>query len=155
VSAVDTGPTRVPVPGLHDPVAFGYSHVVVAPPGRLVVVGGQYGSGPDGHVTSPDFADQVTRSFDNLATALAAAGLTLDDVIGLRTFVVDHDPSKLEVLLAELHRRWGDRPPAQTLLGVAALALPDMLFEVDATAVAPPTGGGSTVDGGRSAGEDG
>ncbi|MFI6580891.1 hypothetical protein [Embleya sp. NPDC050493] len=34
-------------------------------------------------------------------------------------------------------RIWGDQPPAQTLLGVAAPALPDMLFEVDALAVRP------------------
>lgn len=42
--------------------------------------------------------------------------------------------SELDILLATLRRIWGDQPPAQTLLGVAALALPDMLFEVDAVA---------------------
>ncbi|MFG1782399.1 hypothetical protein ACGFIU_08160 [Rhodococcus oryzae] len=30
---------------------------------------------------------------------------------------------------------WGDRPPTQTLTGVAALALSNMRFEIDAVAV--------------------
>ncbi|UFR07665.1 hypothetical protein KBP30_38005 [Streptomyces sp. Go40/10] len=35
------------------------------------------------------------------------------------------------------HARFGDRLPARTLSGVASLALPGMLFEVDAVAVRP------------------
>jgi hypothetical protein len=57
------------------------------------------------------------------------------DVVQLRTFIVDHNIEKLNVLVQLIHERWGDRPPTQTLIGVAALALPDMLFEVDALAV--------------------
>jgi enamine deaminase RidA (YjgF/YER057c/UK114 family) len=128
--------TIVDPDGLHDPTSFGYSHVVRVPtPGELVFVAGQYGSGPDGHTTSDDFATQVDVAFANLGTALAAAGLTFADVVRLGTSVVDHGPERLEVVLAALRRTWGDRAPAQTLVGVAALALPDMLFEVDAIAV--------------------
>ena len=64
--------------------------------------------------------------------------------MGLRTFIVDHDAARLATVLEALRRIWGDEPPAQTLLGVAALALPDMLFEVDATAVAPSGDGSSS-----------
>ncbi|WP_229718730.1 RidA family protein [Nocardia jinanensis] len=44
--------------------------------------------------------------------------------------------------MAQSPARWtghfrGDRPPVRTLTGVAALALPTMLFEVDAVAVRP------------------
>jgi enamine deaminase RidA (YjgF/YER057c/UK114 family) len=55
----------------------------------------------------------------------------------LRTYVVDHGPDKLDVLVGAVRRIWGDQPPAQTLLGVAGLALPDMRFEVDAVAARP------------------
>ena len=50
-------PDLVNPPDLHDPTAFGYSHVAVGPPGRVVVIGGQYGSGPDGHTTYGDWHD--------------------------------------------------------------------------------------------------
>lgn len=124
-------------PALHDPVGFGYSHVVSVPAGDVVLIGGQYASGPDGTVTSADFAEQVERSFANLGTALAAVGLGYQHVARLGTYIVDHDHAKLEALLRVIKRIWGDQPPAQTLIGVAALALPGMLFEVDAIAARP------------------
>jgi enamine deaminase RidA (YjgF/YER057c/UK114 family) len=122
-------------PALHDPVGFGYSHV--ADTHDLVFVAGQYASGPDGSVPSADFTEQVELAFANLGTALAAAGLGFEHVARLGTFIVDHDEAKLEALVGVIARIWGEHPPAQTLLGVARLALPDMLFEVDAVAVRP------------------
>lgn len=120
--------------GLHTPTGYGYSHIVSAP-GEQVFIAGQYGSDESGHVVYPDFAEQVARAFGNLRTALAAVGLGPSDVVRIGTYVVGHDERKLEVLLKELHATWGTELPAQTLIGVAALALPDMLFEVDAVAV--------------------
>ncbi|GHI88709.1 RidA family protein [Streptomyces xanthophaeus] len=122
--------------GLHDPAGYGYSHIVSAP-GEQVFVAGQYGSDESGHVVSEDFAEQVAQAFANLRTALAAVGLGPADVVRIGTYVVAHDQEKLEVLLNELHATWGAELPAQTLIGVAALALPDMLFEIDAVAVRP------------------
>jgi enamine deaminase RidA (YjgF/YER057c/UK114 family) len=55
-----------------------------------------------------------------------------------RSYVVDHDFAKLQALGEAERRIWGDQPPTQTLLGVASLALPGMLFEVDALAVRQP-----------------
>lgn len=122
--------------GLHDPTRFGYSHVAAVPAGsELVFVAGQYGSDASGQTTSPDFGAQVARSFVNLGTALQAAGVGYGDVVQIRTYIVDHSPEKLDMLLAAVRGIWGDRPPTQTLVGVAALALSDMLFEVEAVAV--------------------
>ncbi|GAB2678075.1 RidA family protein [Nocardia goodfellowii] len=120
-------------PELHDPTGFGYSHVARVR-GELVFIAGQYDSDAEGHTTSTDFATQVDRAFTNLGTALGSAGLDYADVFQLRTFIVDHDLGKLEVLGKKIAEIWGDRPPVQTLVGVAALALPGMLFEVDAVA---------------------
>jgi enamine deaminase RidA (YjgF/YER057c/UK114 family) len=99
---------------LQDPTGLGYSHVARTS-GDLVFIAGQYASDGDGHVTSPDFAEQVDRSLDNLRTALTAAGLDYEDVVQLRTHIVGHDAAKLEVLANRIARIWGSRPPTQTL----------------------------------------
>ncbi|MER5268053.1 Rid family hydrolase [Actinosynnema sp. NPDC002837] len=119
---------------LPDPTGYGYSHVA-ATTGDLVFVAGQYGCDADGRLVSDDFAEQVDRAYANLGTALRAVGLDYRHVARLGTYVVGHDADRLTVLRDHALRIWGDRPPAQTLLGVATLALPGMLFEVDAVAV--------------------
>lgn len=130
--------TLVNPDGLHDPAPFGYSHTAAVPAGtELVLVAGQYASDPDGAVVSADFAEQVKRTFDNLGTALAAHGLVLGDVVQLRTYVVDHDVTKLGPIAGAVGEIWGAAPPVQTLIGVASLATPDVLFEVEAVAARP------------------
>ncbi|MFD3941418.1 RidA family protein [Streptomyces sp. NPDC058579] len=140
-----TGTTTTPAtdqrtitnPGtLHDPSPFGYSHAVSAP-GELVFIGGQYASDATGAPVPGDFAAQVELAFTNLRLALEGAGLGFEHVVRLGSYIVDHDLAKLEVLGKALHGAFGDRLPAQTLSGVAALALPGMLFEIDAVAVRP------------------
>ncbi|WP_280235757.1 RidA family protein [Nocardia cyriacigeorgica] len=120
--------------GLHDPTGFGYSHVARVR-GELVFIAGQYDSDAEGHTTSEDFATQVDRAFANLGIALRSQGLDYADVAQLRTHIVDHDLPKLAVIGQKVADIWGGQPPTQTLTGVAALALPGMLFEVDAVAV--------------------
>lgn len=120
--------------GLHNPVPFGYSHTAAVPAGaELVFVSGQYGSGPDGTVVSPDFAGQVKQAFSNLGVALAAHGLELSDVVQLRTYVVSPDFEKLGII-GQAVAGGGATPPTQTVIGVAGLAAPDILFEVEAVA---------------------
>ncbi|MFE0099910.1 RidA family protein [Streptomyces sp. NPDC059009] len=121
---------------LHDPTPFGYSHAVSAP-GELVFIGGQYASDADGAPVPGDFAAQVELALDRLRSALEGVGLGYEHVVRLGTFIVAHDHDKLVALGKALHGRFGDRLPAQTLSGVASLALPGMLFEVDAVAVRP------------------
>ena len=124
--------------GLHDPVPFGYSHTASVPAGtELVLVAGQYGSGRDGAVVSTDFTEQVQQAFRNLGVALAAHGLGLSDVVQLRTYVVNPDFDKLGAIGQAVQSGCGEHPPTQTVIGVAGLAMPDILFEVEAVAARP------------------
>ena len=124
--------------GLHDPVPFGYSHTATIPAGTdLVLVAGQYGSNTDGAVVSSEFTEQVQQAFTNLGVALAAHGLDLSHVVQLRTYVVNPDLDKLVAIREAVRGGCGESLPTQTVIGVAGLARPDILFEVEAVAARP------------------
>ncbi len=123
---------------LHDPVAFGYSHTAsVAAGSELVFVAGQYASNAVGEVVSGEFGEQVEQAFGNLGVALADHGLDLRHVVQLRTYVVDHDFGKLGAIVEAVRDGWGATPPTHTVIGVAGLATPEVLFEVEAIAARP------------------
>lgn len=122
-------------PELHDPTAYGYSHTVNVPSSSdLVFVAGQYASGPFGEVAAEDFDAQVEHVFRNVATALDAHQLGLRHVVQLRTYVVGLDMDKLGVVGRAVGAIWGAEPPTHTVIGVAALAMPDIHVEIEAIA---------------------
>jgi enamine deaminase RidA (YjgF/YER057c/UK114 family) len=83
-----------------------------------------------------DMRAQVALALDNVETVLAQAGLGLGDVVRMNYYVTDIDAffGAAEVLGARLQAA-GCRP-ASTLLGVARLAFPEFLIEIEATAAA-------------------
>lgn len=123
--------------GLHDPAPLGYSHTASIPAGtELVVVAGQYGSDTNGAVVSNDFTAQVQQAFHNLGVALAEHDLNLRHVVQLRTYVVDLDFDKLGAITEAVQSGSGGHLPTHTVIGVASLATPEILFEVEAVAAA-------------------
>lgn len=129
-------------PGLYDPRPNGYTHVVVAEtPARLIYVAGQGGENAAGELPA-GFDAQVRQALENLRTALGAVGAGYADVAKVSALVVEHSEQRLAVLSRELRAAWGDLPaPACTLIPVPRLALDGMLFEIEATAVAPAGSG--------------
>ncbi len=123
-------------PGLYNPVQHGYSFAASAR-GEVVYFAGHWASDPAGNVIEGDFATQVDQTIRNLGISLTAEGLDWVHVVRIGSFVVDHDLAKLSTLTAALQAVWGDRPPAQSLVPVPVLALPGMLYELEATAVRP------------------
>jgi enamine deaminase RidA (YjgF/YER057c/UK114 family) len=120
--------------GLFQPSA--YTQVVVATGSRIVFLAGQVAVDASGQVVSDgDFAGQAQAVFQNLSLALAAAGATAADVTKLTIYVVHYSPDQLTVIGDMRRALFGDRLPASTLVGVEALARPEYLLEVEATAV--------------------
>ena len=116
-----------------------YSHVVVASPGKMVFIAGQVANDKQGKlVGKDDLRAQATQIFENLKTALAAADATFDDVVKINWYVKGYKPEYLPIL-REVRSAFvnKDKPPASTLVGVAALFQDDYLLEVDAVAVIP------------------
>lgn len=120
---------------LYDPAPNGYSHVVVAEGAvRIAYIAGQGGEDPTGALPT-DFSDQVQQAYANLRRALEAVGAEPNQVTKITTYVVDYDPSMLDVMTRYVKETFGGALPAQTLVPVPRLALDGMLFEVDAIAV--------------------
>jgi len=128
---------------LFDSRPFEFTQVVtVDEPRRTVYCAGQTAMGRDLVVIGPgDYALQAEEAYCNVALALAAAGCTPQHVVFLRNYVVGYHPGLIETINQARRKAWGPHPaPAATLLGVAALALPEILIEVEAVAVAPAAG---------------
>jgi enamine deaminase RidA (YjgF/YER057c/UK114 family) len=82
-----------------------------------------------------DLAAQAKQAFGNVGRALAAAGVSSNQVAKINIYVVGHRPEYLPIIAEARISVFGDHQPADTLLGVATLAKPGYLIEVDAIAV--------------------
>ncbi|MGW0712843.1 RidA family protein [Streptomyces sp. NPDC002643] len=117
-----------------------YRQMSIASGSRLVLLAGQVAWDAEGNtVGEGDLAAQVEQCYLNIAIALAEAGATFDDVAKLTVHVVDWTPDKMPHLLAGISRaarKLGTTPnPPATLIGVAALHIPEHLVEIEATAI--------------------
>jgi len=128
---------RINPPTLYNSVQYGFSHAVRQRGGDTLHLAGQVAWDKDGKlVGAGDLAAQTRQALANIRTVLAAAGASPADIVRLRTYVVGHSPDKLGPVLGEIGQFYGDAVPASnTFIGVQALALPDFLVEIEATAV--------------------
>ncbi|MFF7244659.1 RidA family protein [Embleya sp. NPDC008237] len=122
------------------PVVDAYRQVSVATGSKLIFIAGQVAWDADGAtVGAGDLAAQVEQCYLNIGTALAGVGASFDDVAKLTVHVVDWTPDKLPLFregAARAAAKLGVTPvPPGTLLGVAALDIPDHLVEIEATAI--------------------
>lgn len=117
-----------------------YRQVSVATGSKLVFVAGQVAWDADGgRVGEGDLAAQVEQCYLNVGTALASVGASFHDVVRLTVYLVDYTPDKTGQFVEGVARasaKLGVTPmPPLTGIGVAALAEPGLLVEVEATAV--------------------
>ena len=76
--------------------------------------------------------------FKSLQATLREAGADFGNVARLTIYVRDYHPEMLPTIRTVRERYLKlEQPPASTLIGVAALALPDLLVEVEAIAAIP------------------
>ncbi|MFI6449993.1 RidA family protein [Streptosporangium amethystogenes] len=117
-----------------------YRQVSVATGSKLVFIAGQVARDADGgRVGEGDLAAQAEQCYLNIGTALAEVGGSFDDVAKLTVYIVDWTPDKMPLLLEGIARASAKlgitSAPPLTGVGVAALAEPDLLVEIEATAV--------------------
>ena len=105
--------------------------------GRVLFLAGQTSVDSDGRALhAGDMAAQLERAFDNFEAVLSAAGLTMANVVRLNYYVADMEA--FGAARGVVEARLGTLPvkPSGCLFGVTRLAQPDLLVEIEATAVA-------------------
>jgi enamine deaminase RidA (YjgF/YER057c/UK114 family) len=117
-----------------------YSQIAIAPKAHLAFIAGQVAIDRRGEfVGHGDYAAQAHQCFLNIAAAIAAVGAQPADLVRMTVHVVHHKPELIAKIFdagKEVFR--GAWPaPATTYLGVACLALPEWLIEIDAVVSLP------------------
>jgi len=116
---------------------LGFSQAVEITGGQKVLYcAGQTSMSEDGKpLHFENMAAQTMQALDNLETVLKAAGYSLSNVVRLNYYTTDIDffLACYEAVVARLTQ--ANCRPASTLLGVERLANPELLVEIEATAV--------------------
>jgi enamine deaminase RidA (YjgF/YER057c/UK114 family) len=114
--------------------ARGYSHVVDVSGGRTIFISGQVALDKSGAVVGGgDMRAQAKQVFENLKTALDAAGASFADVVKLGFYVTDASQVQQIRDVRDTYINT-DAPPASTLVEVRRLVRQEFLIEVDAIA---------------------
>jgi enamine deaminase RidA (YjgF/YER057c/UK114 family) len=104
---------------------------------RTLYCSGQTAMNGDGKPEhAGDMAAQLALSLDNLEAVLGEAGMSLANLVQLTVYTTDVDQlfPHYGVLAARLGA--AGAAPATTMLGVSRLALPELMVEIEGTAVA-------------------
>ena len=102
---------------------------------RQLNCAGQSAVDAEGNPQHPgDMRSQIALALDNLEAVLSAADMGLADVTRLGVYATDVDEAMRHFdLLGTRFGPLGAAPP-MTLLGVTRLAIPGLMFEIEATA---------------------
>jgi reactive intermediate/imine deaminase len=102
--------------------------------GRTIYVSGQTAGEADGTIDGEnDVHRQSVRAFEKIDALLAAAGACMDDIVKLTIFLTDVGQ---RAQVSDARRAFfHDDFPCSTLVGIAALAQPGLLVEIEAVAV--------------------
>ena len=101
----------------------------------LAGVGAEDENGPRGNIRHHgNFLEQCRYAYDKIKRVLAHHGASLRDVVKITTYITD---LRHRITLGQCVKdTWGDITfPTNTLIGVTTLAFPEMIVEVDATAI--------------------
>ena len=125
---------RINPPALYDGSPHGLSHATIDTDTGLVFVSGQIDWDREYKVKHTTLAEQTEGAARNLVSVLAAAGSAVDHILQLRVYVRGEIGEHLETVAPILVEHLGLPRPALTGIGVASLASPDTLVEIEAVA---------------------
>ena len=124
---------RYCAPGVFDPPTYSQA-VKVTGAQTILFLAGQVAYDDKGNAAHRgDFAAQARAVFRAVKAQVEAGGGTMQSIVKVNTYLTDiRQRADLVPVREEF---FGKKTPASTLVGVAALAHPDWLIEVEAIAV--------------------
>ena len=113
-----------------------YAYAATAPAeSRLIFLAGACPLNEDGSTAAiGDYAGQARKAVENMRTALAASGASLNDVISTRVLVASARQEDLVTAWGVVRDAFADHDVPSTLMGVTVLGYHDQLVEIEAVA---------------------
>jgi enamine deaminase RidA (YjgF/YER057c/UK114 family) len=115
------------------------AHAVVVQGGRLVRMSGWPAIGKNGIIGVGDMGEQITAALTHVLRTVEGVGATWDDIIHLMIYFTDREkfwrqgvPARSAFIAKHSKTK---QTPCITSVGSSALMHPDMLVEVEATAM--------------------
>ena len=119
--------------GLFKPATF--SQIAIAKGDTVVFISGQTARDEKSVIVGAgDVKRQAEKVFENLRVAVEAAGGSMGDIARITTYIVGLKPED-RLWIGEMVKVHFPKPPAHTLVGISALAVPELLIEIEAIAV--------------------
>ncbi len=105
--------------------------------GDLLFLSGVMGTKPEGGgLADGGIEGQTRQALENVKSALALAGATMEDVAKCTVFLTDaNNFAAMNTVYREFFP--AAAPPARSTVAVAALVVPNALIEIECTAAAP------------------
>lgn len=102
---------------------------------RIIYCSGQTSVDENGAVMNAgDMGAQMHKALDNVEAVLSKAGISKENVVKMTVYVTDMEAAL--AAYASVGARIAGFKSAQSLIGVSRLAFPDLMVEIEATAVA-------------------
>ena len=117
---------------LYDGAAFGMSQATVETDLGLVFVSGQVDWNHQYETTENSIEGQMRKALANLKIALTASGSSVEQLLQVRVYIRGELGEHMETLAPILSGFLGESRPSVTGIGVASLASPSTLVEVEA-----------------------
>ena len=113
-----------------------YAYSATAPPGsRLIFLAGACPLNDDGSTAAVgDYTGQAVKAFENMRTALADAGASIEDVLCTWVLVASSCQQDLVAAWEVVRDSFGEHDVPSTLMGVTVLGYTDQLVEIEAVA---------------------
>ena len=127
---------RTPVNPWSWSLKFGFNQAeIIEGHRKQLICAGQTSIDSEGNPQHPnDMRAQMILALENLKAVLAEADMSLADVVQLKIYSTDMDEMMNNFDVFRTYFGDLDIAPPMSVLGVTRLALPPLMFEIDATA---------------------